>query len=200
MKTLKFQSTAPVWGPTYDAGLSYGRYKFQSTAPVWGPTAGHEGAPADMQISIHGPRVGADRAPSFFFSSAALFQSTAPVWGPTSASARSGWRRFYFNPRPPCGGRRECVESTGRLLGFQSTAPVWGPTLQRLRVYPRLIISIHGPRVGADSLIAGSLYLLAYFNPRPPCGGRPFTSSPPRFPPGFQSTAPVWGPTSTPAW
>ena len=60
------------------------------------------------------------------------------------------------------------------LLIFQSTAPVWGPTLFWWETVSRTIyISIHGPRVGADSMIFA-------------------INSATR---GFQSTAPVWGPT-----
>ena len=56
-------------------------------------------------------------------------------------------------------------------------------------------ISIHVPRVGDDTVPALSLLSVAYFNPRPPCGGRLKTS--PMFPSSclFQSTSPVWGTT-----
>ena len=37
------------------------RKKFQSTAPVWGPTSLFPGDCPALTISIHGPRVGADR-------------------------------------------------------------------------------------------------------------------------------------------
>ena len=56
-----FQSTAPVWGPTYDLGTAY----------------------RQALISIHGPRVGADGDVVMPFASVPIFQSTAPVWGPT---------------------------------------------------------------------------------------------------------------------
>ena len=104
------------------------------------------------------------------------------------------------------------------LTEFQSTAPVWGPTL---RSFPRCAncgISIHGPRVGADisthPLRTGRTYFnprppcggrpcpssrslsTSYFNPRPPCGGRPQMQQAAAALIGFQSTAPVWGPTA----
>ena len=34
--------------------------RFQSTAPVWGPTSGRDSNRNKTDISIHGPRVGAD--------------------------------------------------------------------------------------------------------------------------------------------
>jgi len=79
-------------------------------------------------ISIHGPRVGADEAAMFLPKLSVLFQSTAPVWGPT-----------------------KIIVLRDYIVLFQSTAPVWGPTAYgRQKVYIRAI-SIHGPRVGADS-------------------------------------------------
>ena len=125
-----------------------------------------------MPISIHGPRVGADGC---------------YIW--------SYWRRFYFNPRPPCGGRL-CYQLSWRYPSiFQSTAPVWGPTncicgssgAWRISIHgPRVgadvsetvsscaasTISIHGPRVGADVRAKDSQNFRHDFNPRPPCGGR----------------------------
>ena len=72
---------------------------------------------------------------------------------------------------------------------------MWGPTALSIFFFLILLISIHGPRVGADtarSMRHGSIY---HFNPRPPCGGRLCPCI--RFfqHRAFQSTAPVWGPT-----
>ena len=103
------------------------------------------------------------------------FQSTAPVWGPTCALRTERPHCINFNPRPPCGGRQhrefydgmdEVFQSTAPVWGptrhhlryiiaynrFQSTAPVWGPTHPDRRVHGQRLISIHGPRVGADPL------------------------------------------------
>ena len=77
---------------------------------------------------------------------------------------------FYFNPRPPCGGRREKVAQ-----------------------HPDGdAISIHVLRV-EDDTAAYTYYMGARnFNPRPPCGGRLAylcTVTPPT---AFQSTSSVW--------
>ena len=79
----------------------------------------------------------------------------------------------YFNPRPPCGGRHKCTVNMPVYKG----------------------ISIHGPRVGADTRRSSDLPSCIYFNPRPPCGGRQILPPPDDCSVGFQSTAPVWGPT-----
>ena len=65
--------------------------------------------------------------PRVIFSEAYQFQSTAPVWGPTSK-----------------------ISILLLLRRFQSTAPVWGPTALSSPRMVRSVISIHGPRVGAD--------------------------------------------------
>ena len=101
--------------------------------------------------------------------------------------------RSDFNPRPPCGGRPAAI-SAGVIslaisihvprveddldictlcmlkLGFQSTSPVWRTTRSK-------------PRYAHRS---------TNFNPRPPCGGRPYRSASFYNYKKFQSTSPVW--------
>ena len=123
-------------------------------------------------ISIHAPRVGSDpllRAP---FSKVSLFQSTLPVWGATSSAGGRSRVSQDFNPRSPCGERRNHsltmrayarFQSTLPVWGatsikncprifflFQSTLPVWGATLRGLFICGIYRISIHAPRVGSD--------------------------------------------------
>ena len=124
-------------------------------------------------ISIHAPRAGSDSicsslmpiplnfnprspcgerlyiyAPSIC---ASLFQSTLPVRGATSASAE---------------------RST--LLTFQSTLPVRGATLMLHVLYTREAISIHAPRAGSDGMPSTRSRKALNFNPRSPCGERPW--------------------------
>ena len=72
------------------------------------------------------------------------------MWGATSIFHRIAYKADYFNPRPPCGGRR---------TGFKGEL--------RWR-----IISIHAPRVGGDFCGRRRRKSNNNFNPRPPCGGR----------------------------
>ena len=168
-----FQSTAPVWGPTCPICLIYFLWIFQSTAPVWGPTFLSSDGVNITHISIHGPRVGAD-----------AIRKVCPAG------------LLDFNPRPPCGGRQNSQYQTCEHNQFQSTAPVWGPTVPNRLVWTHWEISIHGPRVGADQMVSVPLALLPNFNPRPPCGGRPLWLICLMIVRSFQSTAPVWGPTT----
>ena len=103
----------------------------------------------------------------------------------------------YFNPRAPCGARRDSIgvevkkdefQSTRPVWGattkgyvyltisglFQSTRPVWGATASALWVAVSVDISIHAPRVGRDDF------------------GRRQTTQLHL----FQSTRPVWGATT----
>ena len=79
-------------------------------------------------ISIHAPRVGSDQRVH-----------------------NCGAANEDFNPRSPCGERRD-MELRNRIV---------------------LVISIHAPRVGSDSHSSMSLSAIIHFNPRSPCGERP---------------------------
>ena len=126
--TGKFQSTLPVWGATKGAGFEmlqsadfnprspcgerHGERrrnivarKFQSTLPVWGATLCFSMRTIVGGISIHAPRVGSDASSSGFM-----------LLPP------------YFNPRSPCGERRQGKAETRGTIKFQSTLPVWGAT------------------------------------------------------------------------
>ena len=78
----------------------------------------------------------------------------------------------YFNPPPPCGGRRMSSSNVKNRHLFQSTSPVWRTTVSVSVVIGLLVISIHVPRVEDDRYPRGSGGYMRYFNPRPPCGGR----------------------------
>ncbi len=101
-------------------------------------------------ISIHAPRAGCDS---------------------TAQAGFVGW--INFNPRTPCGVRREGIryeKADGE-------------------------ISIHAPRAGCDRVCAGGVSERFDFNPRTPCGVRPLRSSYGSRSAGFQSTHPVRGAT-----
>ena len=143
--------------------------QFQSTSSVWRTTGGavlglHQGG-----ISIHVLRVEDD------------CQLAPAAENPPD-----------FNPRPPCGGRLMGTAPSATLLIFQSTSSVWRTTHCLWYAHHGRAISIHVLRV-EDDLRHDSIRLQQlYFNPRPPCGGRPIVraSGPPFC--RFQSTSSVW--------
>ena len=81
----------------------------------------------------------------------------------------------HFNPRTPCGVRRENYGN----------------------VAYNFPISIHAPRVGCDAAYFPEALAAMNFNPRTPCGVRLQAGQFARLQLRFQSTHPVWGATST---
>ena len=77
------------------------------------------------------------------------FQPTRPLRGATAVLSISILRIRYFNPRAPCGARRNFVTTSKSAAKFQPTRPLRGATLWALR---------HGA--------------VEHFNPRAPCGAR----------------------------
>ena len=57
-----------------------------------------------------------------------------------------------FNPRSPCGERRQAPGRCRYMRVFQSTLPVRGATGTYNAQYNRFFISIHAPRAGSDRL------------------------------------------------
>ncbi len=163
------------------------------------------------------------------------------MWGATCDCRWKGNKRCYFNPRPPCGGRRRTrrrIETVrrdfnprppcgGRLTAIRGEsrnnhisihaprvggdefnplinskmqisihAPRVGGDMAGVATYTNKNISIHAPRVGGDRAgwrkcraseisihaprVGGDVWFINGgetehdFNPRPPCGGRPF--------------------------
>ena len=97
-----FQSTAPVWGPTKRAQQLYSSAEddFNPRPPCGGRRDNGPPVFASSDISIHGPRVGADMTGVFGL--------------PLVCN---------FNPRPPCGGRREIREMNGKVVGISIHGP-----------------------------------------------------------------------------
>ena len=147
-----FQPTLPVRGATSRSLKDILKsLSFQPTLPVRGATPVTDQDWFTRYISTHAPRAGSDRRPC----------------------RRSNWRSD-FNPRSPCGERRQKdtpippaapisthapragsdpspVSSHVRLIPFQPTLPVRGATRHIMRDGTRQNISTHAPRAGSDT-------------------------------------------------
>ena len=99
----------------------------------------------------------------------APFQSTPSVWRETVY----GWM-------------------INQLKLFQSTPSVWRETGNHEIWYSPKTISIHSLRVEGDVCHSRSPPDWNYFNPLPPCGGRPLKNGPQTAHAIFQSTPSVW--------
>ena len=177
LTAITFQSTPSVWRETLQAATTLlMAIVFQSTPSVWRETLLITAGSQSLVISIHSLRVEGD---------------LVRLWMP--------FRNCYFNPLPPCGGRRgQTAEYCGRkpisihslrvegdrAAGcpaklhdrFQSTPSVWRETDQQ-----------RGHRNG----------VIHDFNPLPPCGGRQRMAPAIRHHALFQSTPSVWRETAS---
>ena len=125
-----FQSTLPVWGATiFDMGTRFiwwisihaprvgsdhtfaTHLQYLHIISIHAPRVGSDCLPRRRQtaqgISIHAPRVGSDRFVVHLRNNGQPFQSTLPVWGATWLVDWSCCRPLHFNPRSPCGERRQ---------------------------------------------------------------------------------------------
>ena len=148
-----FNPRPPCGGRHGELDYIVKRWIFQSTSPVWRTTTHRAPYSSVKHISIHVPRVEDDNSPC-----AVLISKT------------------YFNPRPPCGGRRDSdnradfskrisihvprVEDDDKLSWrsppftlFQSTSPVWRTTGFQQLIERLFVISIHVPPCGGRQRI-----------------------------------------------
>ncbi len=101
--------------------------EFQSTLPVRGATCGNMYLAVFAPISIHAPRAGSD-----------------------DKAAEAEHKFAYFNPRSPCGERRQAGRLVRPAFNFNPRSPC-GERLPGYRSgYSALQISIHAPRAGSD--------------------------------------------------
>ena len=170
----QFQSTHPLRGATSIAKAGeHSKKAFQSTHPLRGATDRVCKRGACGSISIHAPLAGCD------------------------ANRQTALCSFAqnFNPRTPCGVRRERRPDVYTDTAISIHAPLAGcDCREKWSLKPRTSISIHAPLAGCDikftinrsdmfisihAPLAGcdrSLSFLSmsnvYFNPRTPCGVR----------------------------
>ena len=145
---------------------------FQSTLPVWGATVYGSSRLSWLKISIHAPRVGSDRFQHRFRSACAI-SIHAPRVGSDRPGRRDIAQKGDFNPRSPCGERREDALRLTTSEPISIHAPRVGsdsPSVVSGEIRPS--ISIHAPRVGSDTLNPIFPAFPRYFNPRSPCGER----------------------------
>ncbi len=147
---------------------------FQSTRPVRGATSFDDARVRDTLVSIHAPRAGRD-----------VLRRVGKAFS------------ACFNPRAPCGARRQGRESPAFVTpGFNPRAPCGARPIRRRRGSLSSRVSIHAPRAGRDVDVCLKLGVpyrfqstrpvrgatsvsslpsasVRGFNPRAPCGARP---------------------------
>ena len=100
-------------------------------------------------ISIHSLRVEGDGGDAKVATLLIYFNPLPPCGGrrPTTAGGKQG---AHFNPLPPCGGRRRCQWYPSSCHRFQSTPSVWRETKTAGIHGHTVVISIHSLRVEGD--------------------------------------------------
>ena len=199
-KWIRFQSTLPVRGATSFSRAAFaGSCYFNPRSPCGERRGAGRRIRGNRLISIHAPRAGSDIQKLAFLSDSLGFQSTLPVRGATQRQ-KNRWELFYisihapragsddepragrgvprdFNPRSPCGERRE--------FGQYATA-----ASQQ--------ISIHAPRAGSDYAAGDYRYSAPGFQSTLPVRGATGINLTAGRWELFQSTLPVRGATICP--
>ena len=104
----------------------------------------------------------------------AKFQPTLPLRGATRILRDPTCPYRGFNPRSPCGERPDDHSHWG-VIGVSTHAPLAGSDHVRQSRVARLAVSTHAPLAGSDAAPATRAPRVdSGFNPRSPCGERPY--------------------------
>ena len=216
---------------------------FQSTPPARGATIRQRRAVLAARISIHDPREGGDGRPAARKTSLIEFQSTPPARGATLTCSRFSKQQIFqstppargatresdrlcrqthisihapreggddvapldvhhaevFQSTPPARGATRKGRRSGELsqLPFQSTPPARGATHTGRRIEREpAYFNPRPPRGGRRCRICAGMQKIDNFNPRPPRGGRRRPRACCRSCSLFQSTPPARGATA----
>ena len=150
--SVRFQSTRPLRGATVNFTHKPSAVTISIHAPLAGRDLEQFGKVRVVMvtISIHAPLAGRDATRDGVTITARSFQSTRPLRGATVCDKREALKWQNFNPRAPCGARRENTVSAVKSLQFQSTRPLRGATFAN----------------------RANAWFQNNFNPRAPCGAR----------------------------
>ena len=168
-----FQSTRPVRGATMRLRTPLMSSLFQSTRPVRGATLRRVPAGAGRGVSIHAPRAGRD-----------------------SASGSTDWRGDVSIHAPRAGRDIHASSHVPAKMQFQSTRPVRGATYLKSVVRRLCKFQSTRPVRGATWRPPSWACRRRRFNPRAPCGARPWAVAQATTAQWFQSTRPVRGATA----
>ena len=152
--------------------------EFQSTLPMWGATLKQSLIKMLPLISIHAPHVGSDPLQSLCIYIISGISIHAPHVGSDFGFIGFDGGIAYFNPRSPCGERRDV--HAGDVGGWVISihAPHVGSDSAGVFLSAFVAISIHAPHVGSD------------ITPNDKCQSQKV----------FQSTLPMWGATPERHW
>ena len=173
---------------------SYQNTYFNPRAPCGARPHVRDGQLKAAAISIHAPHAGRDPAPR-----PGGIRYNISIHAPHAGrdARHSNWTGFfpYFNPRAPCGARRQNPLRRSGSCGISIHAPHAGRDADREASKKWNEISIHAPHAGRDPEPVAAVNTICNFNPRAPCGARLGASLEDRDAGKFQSTRPMRGAT-----
>ena len=146
-----FQSTFPLRGTTVAQISNDSADGISIHVPLAGNDCADPAHVVGEEISIHVPLAGNDSCQISlrFLCSISIH---VPLAGNDACPGISTRRTRYFNPRSPCGERRESVSVLFQKVLFQSTFPLRGTTLPIFYSAAGDQISIHVPLAGNDAI------------------------------------------------
>ena len=148
----------------------------------------------DLWISIHVPLAGSDPLRSAACGAAPNFNPRSPC-----GERRQGWSALYsfnvFQSTFPLRGATRVAGGRGDAGVISIHAPLAGSDDRTFRLAQHVPISIHAPLAGSDCRKRPPSWWSSHFNPRSPCGERPVVAMRRCPVPVFQSTLPLRGTT-----
>ena len=165
----QFQPTRPLRGATdIRLDIRLPQKQFQPTRPLRGATTSFVmSTTISRAISTHAPLAGRDGVVAHIAESPAI-STHAPLAGRDAAASSLLPFFFDFNPRAPCGARRQALPRVLGGEGFQPTRPLRGATKRISEPIHNISISTHAPLAGRDlSLRALPLRNFAFQPTRP---------------------------------
>ena len=175
----EFQSTRPMRGATPMAIHRSLPMPFQSTRPARGATCRRQLCPGRQRhFNPRAPRGARPHRPGLP-AVHDVFQSTRPMRGATYNGNQTMLPDSHFNPRAPCGARLFPPVRAGHNDIISIHAPHAGRDILSLRHkgMPVIFQSTRPMRGATHGILAHILLAILYFNPRAPCGARPWRCS-----------------------
>ena len=149
-KPVNFNPRAPCGARRTLPSESFAFGGFQSTRPMRGATTTVLAKAKQTLISIHAPHAGRDPGELLHLVPTVNFNPRAPCGARRQNDCSADGVTMDFNPRTPCGARLHCQVFCKKDCRFQSTRPMRGATHLVCVLVVAVNISIHAPHAGRD--------------------------------------------------
>ena len=172
-----FNPRAPCGARPPKGGTKVVTDRFQSTRPMRGATDRRPRTADRVSISIHAPHAGRDNLRMRSTVPNQHFNPRAPC-GARRNSCILSKISHHFNPRAPCGARRTPISSIRRRESdFNPRAPCGARHKEMRGIINGLFISIHAPHAGRDARCKSNTHRINISIHAPHAGRDPANSS-----------------------